>query len=76
MNIVSIKLLQDGRPLPGPRVGSCLTLRKELSKKTHVLTKKETLLGRGVEAESRKVREPSRIAPARGSQSWVLWAWF
>ena len=46
MNIVSIKLLQDGRPLPGPRVGSCLTLRKELSKKTHVLTKKETI-GKG-----------------------------
>ena len=35
-----------GDRFQGPRVGSCLTLRKELSKKTHVLTKKETI-GKG-----------------------------
>ena len=32
---------------PGPRVGSCLTLRNELFEETHMLTKQETLLGRG-----------------------------
>ena len=28
-------------------MGSCLTLRNELSEETHVLTEQETLLGRG-----------------------------
>ena len=46
------KLLQEGGPLPGPRVGSYLTLRNELSKETHVLTKQETLVGRGTWVES------------------------
>ena len=30
-------------------MGSCLTLGNELSKKTHVLAKQETLLGRGAQ---------------------------
>ena len=30
----------------GPSVGSCLTLRNELSEETHVLTKQEILLER------------------------------
>ena len=34
-------------PFQGPRMGSCLTLGNELSEETHVLTKQETLLGRG-----------------------------
>ena len=34
-------------PFQGPRAGSCLTLGNELSKETHVLTKQETLLGKG-----------------------------
>ena len=38
-------LLQEGRSFQGPRVGSCLTLRSELSEETHVLTEQETLLG-------------------------------
>ena len=46
----------------GPKVGSCLTLRNELSKEMHVLTKQETLLGRGAWAESSRVREPRRTA--------------
>ena len=42
-----------------PRVGSCLTLGNELSKETHVLTKQETLLGRGtwVEQEGKGTQE-------------------
>ena len=46
----------------GLKLGSCLTLRNELSKETHVLTKQETLLGRGAWAESSRVREPRRTA--------------
>ena len=43
-------------------MGSCLTLRNELSKETHVLKKQETLLGRGPWAEHGRVREPRRTA--------------
>ena len=43
--------MQEGGYLPGLRVGSGPTLRNELSKETHVLTKQETLLGRGAQAE-------------------------
>ena len=32
-----------GNPFQGPKVGSCLTLRNELSKETRVLTKQETI---------------------------------
>ena len=59
-------------PFQGPKLGSCLTLRNELSKETHVLTKQEILLGKGAQAESSRVREPRRTALPRGSQSWVL----
>ena len=43
-------------------MGSCLSLRNELSKDTHVLTNQETSLGRGTWVESRRVREPRRAA--------------
>ena len=36
---------RKGDPFQGLKVGSCLTLRKELSKETHMLTKQEILLG-------------------------------
>ena len=38
-------------------MGSCLTLRNELSEETHMLTKQETLLGRGNQEEGSRVRE-------------------
>ena len=60
-------------PFQGPRMGSCLTLRSELSKGTHVLTQQDTLLGRGARAESSRVKEPMRTALPCGSQSQVLW---
>ena len=60
-------------PFQGLRVGSCLTLGNELSEETHVLTKQETLLGRGTRVESRRVREPKRTSMTHGSQSWDLW---
>ena len=69
-----ICLLQEGEPLPGSeKMGSCLTLGNELSEETRVLTKQETLLGRGAWAENRRVREPRRTALPCGSRSQVLW---
>ena len=56
-------MLQGGS-LPGPllgEVGSCLTLRNELSKETHVLTKQETSLQRGAQVEIRRVRNPGGL---------------
>lgn len=62
---------RKGDPFQGLRLGSCLTFRKELSKETHLLTKQETLLGKGTQAESSRVREPRRTALPRGLQSRV-----
>ena len=45
-----------------PKLGSCLTLGNELSEEIHVLTKQETLLGKGTRVESSRVREPRRTA--------------
>ena len=47
-------------PFQGPKLGSCLTLGNELSKETHVLTKREILLGKGPRVESSRAREPRR----------------
>ena len=51
-------------PFQGPKLGSCLTLRNELSEETHVLTKQEILLGKGTQVESSRVREPRRTVLA------------
>ena len=64
---------RKGDLFQGMRVGSCLTLGNELSEEMHMLAKQETLLGRGAQAESRRVREPWRTALPHGSQSQVLW---
>ena len=67
--MIVILMLQEGDPFQGPKLGSCLTLGNELSEETHVLTKQEILLGKGVRVESSRVREPRRTALPRGSQS-------
>ena len=54
-------------------MGSYLILRNELSMETHVLTKQETLLGRGTQVESSREREFRRTALPHGSLSQVLW---
>ena len=59
----SIILLQEGDLFQGPKLGSYLTLRNELSQETHVLTKQEILLGKGTRVESRRVREPRTALP-------------
>ena len=66
---------RKGDPFQGLKVGSCLTLRNELSKETPVLTKQEILLGKGTRVESSRVREPRRTALSNGLQSQVLWWW-
>ena len=50
-------------------MGSCLTLRNESSEETDVLTKQEILLGKGIQVESSRVREPRRTALPGGWQS-------
>ena len=64
---------RKGDPFQGLKLGSCLTLRNELSEETHVLTKQEILLGKGTQVESSRAREPRRTALPRGSKSPVLW---
>ena len=66
---------RKGDLFQGLRVGSCLTLGNKLSEESHMLTKQESLLGRGAWAESRRVREPRGTAMPCGSQSRVLWWW-
>ena len=56
-------------------MGSCLTLRNELSKQTHKLTKQEIFLERDTRLESSRVREARRAALPHGSQARVLWGW-
>ena len=51
-------LCRKGDPFQGPKGGSCLTHVNELSEETYMLTKQETLLGRGSWEESRRVRDP------------------
>ena len=53
---------RKGDPFQGPKLGSCLALRNELSEEIYVLTKQETSLGKGTRVESRRVREPRRAA--------------
>ena len=63
----------EGGSFTGPKWGSCLTLRNELSEDTHMLTKQEIFLGKSTRAESSRVREPRRTSLQHGSQSQVLW---
>ena len=71
MGVVAIYCRKED-PFQGLKLGSCLTLRNELSEEIHVLTKQEILLGKGTQVESSRVREPRRTALLRGSESQVL----
>ena len=73
MDVPTVVMLQEGKPLLGPETGLLSNTRNELSKETHVLTKQEILLGKGTWVESSRVREPRRTALPCGLQSWVLW---
>ena len=73
--VFKLRFLQEGGPLPGPQSGLLSntlldsSLRKELSEETPVLTKQETVLGKGIWVESRRVREPRKTTLLRGSVS-------
>ena len=62
--------MQEERPFPEPKWGSCLTLGNE---ETPVLTSKRFYWERAPRVESRRVREPRRTALPHGLQSRVLW---
>ena len=62
-------------PFQGLKLGFCLILRSELSEETHVLTKQEILLEKGIQVESSRVRKPRRTALPCGLQCQYLW-WF
>ena len=68
-----ITVVGRGRaPYRAPRVGSCLTLGKELSEETRA-DKARDFIGKGTRVESSRVRELRRAALPRGSQRGVLW---
>ena len=57
---------RKGDPFQGPKLGSCLTLRNELSEETHVLTKQEILLERAPGWRAVGLRGPRRTALPHG----------
>ena len=57
----------------GPRSELLSNTRKELSEEKRVMTKEKSVLERGAQAESLRVREPRRTVLPRGSQFQVLW---
>ena len=59
-----------GTPLRGLRMGSCLTLRNELSEDTRA-DKARDFIGKGRLGGEQQVREPGRTALPHGSQSQV-----
>ena len=66
---------RKGDTCQGLKLGSCLTLRNELSKdseETHVLTKQD-FIGKGPPGRDSRVREPRRTALPRGSGSKSWW---
>ena len=63
------EVVPRGDPFQGQRIGCWPTLGNELSKETHVLAKQETLLGRGTQVESSRVRGPGRTALLCSSQA-------
>ena len=68
-----ITVVGRGRaPYRAPRVGSCLTLGKELSEETRA-DKARDFIGKGTRVESSRVRELRRAALPSGSQRGVLW---
>ena len=66
---------RKGDPFQGPKVGSCLTLRSELSEETHMLIKQEILLGKGARVESRRVREPRRSVTWLAVSGFMVMGW-
>ena len=49
---------RKGDPFQDMKGGTCLTLSSELSEEMHGLTKQETVLGKGTQVKSSRVRDP------------------
>ena len=72
----SVLLLQEGRPLPGPKTGLLSNTRKWIVQGDTCADKVRDFIGKGgTQVERSRVRETRRTALPRGSQSWVLWWW-
>ena len=63
----SSKKIRKGHPFQGPRVSSYLKLGNEFSEEVHVLTKQETLLGKG----SLDGQQQDKGAQEHGSAAWL-----
>ena len=61
-------------PFQGPKLGSGLTLGKELSEETRA-DKARDFIGKGTQVESSRVRKTRRTTLPRGSQFLGLWLW-
>ena len=64
------KCCRKGDPFQGPKLGSCLILRNELSEETHALTKREILL-----AKDNLETNPITIKPKTSSHVAELSSW-
>ena len=73
LQIIFYYCCRKGDPCRAWKWALTLTFRNELSKETHMLTKQETLLGRGFWEEGRRVTKPRRTTLPCGSQLRVLW---
>ena len=68
------KLLQEGKPLPGPETGLLSNTQKWLSEERHA-DKARCFIGKCTLVETNRVREPRRTALPCGLPSRVLWWW-
>ena len=69
----TLKLLQEGGPLPGPKTGLLSNTRKLIVQGDTCADKARDYIGKGTQVESSRVREPRRTALSHGLQSQVFW---
>ena len=70
--ILMLRCCRKADPFQGLKLGSCLTLRSELSEETHVLTKQEILLGKGGKREGKGERSIKSLVPYQSEHSGQL----
>ena len=65
-----VHVSRKGGLFQGLKGGSCLTLGNESPEETHMLTKQETLSGRGAWVESSRVRNPGEVLCYAACRPW------
>ena len=70
-----LKYCRKGGLLPRPERGLLSNTLKWIIQRDSLLTKQETLLGKGAWTENRRLKEPRRTTLPHGSWSRVLWWW-